>query len=622
MNGSTSGSYQLHPKYRPDIDGLRAVAILSVLFFHAFPQVVRGGFVGVDVFFVISGYLISTIIYSNLQNGSFSFKDFYLRRIRRIFPALFAVLASAFIFGWFFLTPREYETLNQQIAAGAGFISNFIFWRQSGYFDIAADKKPLLHLWSLAVEEQFYIFWPLLLWASWRLRANLLMVTAVVAISSFGLNISKIGIDPIGAFYAPQTRFWELLIGAMLAYVTLHPQRIFGVVGSKLKDIASIAGLILVLGSALLFNKALAFPGWWALIPVVGSTLLIFSGPDGIINRTLLRSKAMIWVGLISYPLYLWHWPILSLARIYLGASLSVPEALLALAVAVILARITFLFIEKPIRHSVNGGIGLYLLIAAVLGIGIAGYFVKEANGLSARFNVPELHRENQLTGCDNVVKDGVLYPCTFGNPNSDEIILIYGDSHAGHLTSALNQELGAKYRFIFLGYGDCLQSKVEGADKDPLCQLMWGEVRKLRQKNLHAVVHAQRWGYMRSDVEKSAMEHAFMVAGLSPKKVAIVGSIPDVDLDCEIANYYIPARKKVCPRFDEQHKANESFIVESKKLTKPKNLIFVYPYEKLCPSGDCKVIEGSTSHYWDDRHMSRDGALMAAPDLIEYLRN
>ena len=259
MNGSTSGSYQLHPKYRPDIDGLRAVAILSVLFFHAFPQVVRGGFVGVDVFFVISGYLISTIIYSNLQNGSFSFKDFYLRRIRRIFPALFAVLASAFIFGWFFLTPREYETLNQQIAAGAGFISNFIFWRQSGYFDIAADKKPLLHLWSLAVEEQFYIFWPLLLWASWRLRANLLMVTAVVAISSFGLNISKIGIDPIGAFYAPQTRFWELLIGAMLAYVTLHPQRIFGVVGSKLKDIASIAGLILVLGSALLFNKALAF---------------------------------------------------------------------------------------------------------------------------------------------------------------------------------------------------------------------------------------------------------------------------------------------------------------------------------------------------------------------------
>jgi len=257
-----------------------------------------------------------------------------------------------------------------------------------------------------------------------------------------------------------------------------------------------------------------------------------------------------------------------------------------------------------------------------VLGIGIAGYFVKEANGLSARFNVPELHRENQLTGCDNVVKDGVLYPCTFGNPNSDEIILIYGDSHAGHLTSALNQELGAKYRFIFLGYGDCLQSKVEGADRDPLCQLMWGEVRKLRQKNLHAVVHAQRWGYMRSDVEKTAMEHAFMVAGLSPKKVAIVGSIPDVDLDCEIANYYIPARKKVCQRFDEQYKANESFIVETKKIKIPSNLVFVYPYEKLCPGGDCKVIEGSTSNYWDDRHMSRDGALMAIPDLIEYLRN
>ena len=164
---------------------------------------------GVDVFFVISGYLISSIIYSNLKNQSFSFRDFYFRRIRRIFPALLIVLVSTYVFGWFFLTPREYETLNQQIASGAGFISNFLFWRQSGYFDIAADKKPLLHLRSLAIEEQFYIFWPLLVWIFWKLRSNLLLVVIGFAISSFCLNVYKIGVDPIGDFYSPQTRVWE-----------------------------------------------------------------------------------------------------------------------------------------------------------------------------------------------------------------------------------------------------------------------------------------------------------------------------------------------------------------------------------------------------------------------------
>ncbi|MBJ7257401.1 MAG: acyltransferase, partial [Akkermansiaceae bacterium] len=191
-----------HIKYRPDIDGLRAVAVLAVILFHSFPQYIQGGFVGVDIFFVISGYLISTIIYSELQTNSFSFLDFYSRRIKRIFPALLAVLFTTFFFGWFFLTPREYEILNQEIAGGAAFFSNFIFWRQSGYFDIAADKKPLLHLWSLAVEEQFYIFWPLILWVFSRLKVNLLYLTIFILIASFGLNIFYINTDPIGAFYA------------------------------------------------------------------------------------------------------------------------------------------------------------------------------------------------------------------------------------------------------------------------------------------------------------------------------------------------------------------------------------------------------------------------------------
>lgn len=426
----------------------------------------------------------------------------------------------------------------------------------------------------------------------------------------------------MGDFYSPQTRFWELLVGAILAYATIYPQRWPFRISQVFAHTQSIIGFVLICASTIFFNKSLAFPGWWALLPVLGSVMLIYAGPNGIVNRTLLHSSPMVWIGLISYPLYLWHWPILSLARVYFGQTLTASYASIALCASFVFAWLIYKFIEQPIRRSVNGGIKLLILILTVFGIGLAAYFTKEANGLASRFNISELQRANQLTGCDNIIKDGILYPCTFGNQASDQTILIYGDSHAGHLTSALNQELGSQNRFIFLGFGDCLQSKVEGADKDKICQLMWGEVRKLRNQKLYAVVHAQRWGDLVPQNEKDDMRHAFLAAGLSPQKIAIVGSIPDVDLDCEIANYYVSSRKKSCPRFENQYKKSSIFIVESKKMTTPKNVQFFYPYEKLCPNDVCTVINGSVSNYWDDRHMSRDGALMSTPDLIEYLRN
>lgn len=181
-----------HPKYRPDIDGLRAIAILSVIGFHAFPFLVQGGFIGVDIFFVISGFLISTIIFGSLERGNFSFVEFYIRRINRIFPALLLVLITCFAFGWFVLLSDEYKQLGKHIAGGAGFISNFIFWNESGYFDNVAEAKPLLHLWSLGVEEQFYIIWPLLLWLAWKRHLNLLSIAIIVAVISFALNIYEI----------------------------------------------------------------------------------------------------------------------------------------------------------------------------------------------------------------------------------------------------------------------------------------------------------------------------------------------------------------------------------------------------------------------------------------------
>jgi peptidoglycan/LPS O-acetylase OafA/YrhL len=564
--------------------------------------------------------LISTIIYSNLKNNTFSFLEFYSRRIKRIFPALLVVLIAVFVFGWFFLTPREYETLNQEIAAGAAFFSNFIFWRQSGYFDITAEKKPLLHLWSLAVEEQFYIFWPLILWGFSRIKAKLFGITLLILTISFGLNIFYIKTDPVGAFYAPYTRFWELLMGASLAYLTLYKTLSIERY-AKMKNTNSLLGLIFILLAAVMFNKSLAFPGWLALLPVAGATLLIFAGEEAWINRIILKNKWMVWLGLISYPLYLWHWPILSLAHIYFGKSLSSEQALLAILVSISLAWITYKLIELPIRRGVSSSVKIWVMILLMLIIGISAFFVKVNNGLATRFPVEPLQRISQLTGCEDKVKNGILEPCTFGNLESEETILIYGDSHAGHLTNALNHALGSQFKFVFLGYGACFLSKNEGKDADQYCQLMWGEIRKLRQSQVYAVIHAQRWGNSDSEAFKEQMLEAHKVGGLQPKKIAIVGSIPNADLDCAIANYYIPIRKRECKIYSDQQDKNASFVALTKTLEKPQNLTYIYPYERLCPDGVCQVINGSVAYYWDDAHMSRDGALMAAQDLIEFLK-
>jgi peptidoglycan/LPS O-acetylase OafA/YrhL len=233
-----------HPKYRPDIDGLRAVAVLSVLGFHAFPDVLKAGFIGVDIFFVISGYLISSIIFENIDRGSFSFGQFYGRRIQRIFPALSLVLASCLIFGWFGLLEDEFKQLGKHVAAGAGFVSNFVLWQESGYFDNAAELKPLLHLWSLAIEEQFYIVWPVLLLMVWRRKLLFWLVFAGLLIGSFAISVYLVRVDRVAAFYFPGSRVWELLAGVLLAYLAIRP--ILWQPSKRQRNAASVLGACLL----------------------------------------------------------------------------------------------------------------------------------------------------------------------------------------------------------------------------------------------------------------------------------------------------------------------------------------------------------------------------------------
>ena len=240
-----------HPKYRPDIDGMRAIAVASVVIFHAFPELLPGGFIGVDIFFVISGFLISTIIFDSLDKGSFSFSEFYSRRIKRIFPALLLVLITSYLFGWFILSMDEYKQLGKHIAAGASFLSNFALRAEAGYFDNSAETKPLLHLWSLGIEEQFYIAWPMILWLGWKARFNPIAITILLAASSFLLNIMEIERDPVATFYHPQTRAWELLFGSTLAWLMLYKKNYFpginlNALGSVAPNLISLSGLMLL----------------------------------------------------------------------------------------------------------------------------------------------------------------------------------------------------------------------------------------------------------------------------------------------------------------------------------------------------------------------------------------
>lgn len=395
MTTPTTTPHLTHPKYRPDIDGLRAVAVLSVVAFHAFPAWMKGGFIGVDVFFVISGFLISTIIFENLDRGTFSFADFYARRIKRIFPALLLVLIASFAFGWLVLIADEFKQLGKHIAAGAGFVSNLVLWSEAGYFDNSAETKPLLHLWSLGIEEQFYIFWPFVLWFAWKRKFNLLTLTIIVALISFSLNLKGIKQNSVATFYSPQTRFWELLSGSILAWLAIYKKnaikpytlKIDGwlakviyresveVNGRTLSNVIAFVGVLLLAYGFLRINKDLSFPGKWAVIPVLGGILIILAGPQAWVNRKILSNKIAVWFGLISFPLYLWHWPLLSFARIVESELPSRNIRIAAVVLSVVLAWVTYNFVERPLRFGKPSRVKVYVLVIVMAIVGSLGYY-------------------------------------------------------------------------------------------------------------------------------------------------------------------------------------------------------------------------------------------------------
>lgn len=435
--------------YRPDVDGLRAVAVLSVLACHAFPDVLPGGFIGVDIFFVISGYLISRIILGDLQGDRFTFRTFYSRRVRRIFPALTLVLAASLIFGWLALLPFDFRELGAHVAAGAAFVSNILLWSEAGnYFDPDSKMKPLLHLWSLGVEEQYYLLWPVLLF---MLRRHARFVPAMivgVAMASFALNIFLVAEHPSVTFYLPPTRFWELMVGSLLAYIHLNrPAALtplfFGPSGSSRAgspfpaDVASLAGAALIAVGLLAVDEQSVFPGWWALLPTLGAVLLIAAGPDGLINRQLLAHPSLVFVGLVSYPLYLWHWPVLSYARILNGGELPVAVRIAAVVVSLLLAWLTYQYVEKRVRHAhpTRGAIWpVGALATFVAALGAMGLLIVTGYSQARSASTPYLDDISVAVHDWEEIRDQTIHGDT------RKTVLFLGDSHMQQYLPRLEQ--------------------------------------------------------------------------------------------------------------------------------------------------------------------------------------
>lgn len=424
-------------EYRSDIDGLRAIAVSMVLAVHAFPKLLPNGYVGVDVFFVISGYLITSILLREMDQKIFSIKDFYIRRVNRIFPGLLLVLLFCVLLGPLVMYSAEYGLMAKSVFFSAIFSANINFYLEAGYWDVASKLKPLLHLWSLGVEEQFYLLWPLILFWVGRKKLSTVAVSLVVLAASLAVNLMLTSKNQPAGFYLPMGRFWELASGGLLACIQWH--RTDGQTNALLKeygvrDILGWSGITLLLVTQWASMSADAFPGFYAVVVVAATAMLMVAGPEAWFNRKVLSHPAVVYVGKISYPLYLWHWPLLVFARLMGDGQWSVTHRNAAIVASVLLAMLTHHCVERPLVKRVTRRGLLALMLAglmALLGL-LAGLIYKGVLSFT-----PAPYANAPLASYENP------------QIRSHGKVVLLGDSNAGHFSYGLSLLYGDRLETI-----------------------------------------------------------------------------------------------------------------------------------------------------------------------------
>lgn len=652
--------------YRREIDGLRAVAVLPVIFYHAGFKIFEGGFIGVDVFFVISGYLITSIILSDMNKDKFSIVTFYERRARRILPALFFVLLTCLPFAWFWLIPNNLRDFCQSLTAVSAFSSNILFWRECGYFDTVSELKPLLHTWSLAVEEQYYIIFPLFLMSLWKLRKRWIF-GALITLGAISLSLAQWGAynKPSATFYLLPARVWELAIGALIAFYFLYKREHVEFIKTRKKtsEVLGFIGLLLICYSIFAFNKSTPFPSVYALIPTLGTGLIIiFSTSETIVGR-FLGIKPIVGIGLISYSTYLWHQPLFVFAR---NRSLTEPGTLLLLVlsvVSILLAYISWRFIESPFRNKKvvsRKGVFTFAVIGTLVfaSIGLSGHFNKGYEGRVDKSVVKLADPEwGRVVRClEEPIKDSGEI-CTVGDQSVTSSIALLGDSHSTRITKRLSELIGNKSIKVYAqSWGvpllDIGTDDIIGKKRNNRKYFENAYKSIIDNNNINTVILFAEWsnytkGYRHGDkkvsfyndsftkvesleeninVFRRSLKKSLKVLTDKNKKVIIVESVPEyyVSLPDYVAKVKYFTGKTILPKkylvdrdkYEDRNKEVMKIFEEYKGYD---NINLVDVLNIMCPVNECHYVSDLNELYYTDaNHLSYVGSLEISEKIFE----
>jgi peptidoglycan/LPS O-acetylase OafA/YrhL len=631
-------------KYRPDIDGLRALAVVPVILFHAGFELFSGGFVGVDVFFVISGYLITTILIEDIENERFSIVNFYERRARRILPALFFVMLVCIPFAWMWMLPSQMKGFSQSLVAVSLFASNILFWQQSGYFDASVEEKPLLHTWSLAVEEQYYVLFPIFLILFWRFGKNRVF-WMIVMMAAISLLLSEWGWrnKPSANFYLAPTRAWELFAGSIAAFIVQKR-------GVQKNNTLALLGLTAIIFSIFAYNETTPFPSAYALVPVVGVVLLILYANKETLVARLLSTKIFVGIGLISYSAYLWHQPIFAFAEV-LWIDVDSALATLLVLVTVPFAYTSWRYVEKPFRNRrLFERRKIYTLSAFGIVIFSAfGFTAYTTNGFETRYDwtehyyITSVEKEKFNDNCTELYPDlANFHTCRMSNDTPPTIALI-GDSHSHSLYEALS----AKYdneTIINIGQFSCLPFVTIEHKEFGNCELYQSKANAFLKANpqIHTIILSGYWGYLASggfskkrngyrihdDIsasdEVTFINNASEFINLHQAKVEnmiLVEDVPDLDfapVRCYNIGVYRFLRsecfmsyKNFKPRRERVRKVLEKLMQSHLSLN------YVEVVNIFCDEERCTSLHPAGTLYINSDHISRLGAELVSEKII-----
>lgn len=661
--------------YRKDIDGLRALAVLPVVLFHAGFGFFSGGFVGVDVFFVISGYLITGIIFGEIAQEKFAILRFYERRIRRIFPALFAVLAFTLIAGLAIFLPEDLKALSGSIVAATLFVSNILFWRESGYFDTAAEMKPLLHTWSLAVEEQFYIFFPLFLMVAWRwglFRRSARIVkwlTWAALLLSLAASIYGIRYHDEATFYLLPTRAWELLLGSVIALGAV-PR----VTRQWLREALAALGIGLILYAVFVFDTTTPFPGEAALLPCLGAALIIYAGRDAAEPTwaaRLLGMRPFVFIGLISYSLYLWHWPLIVFTKYYMIFPLNQMQEAMVVLAALIVATLSWRYVETPFRKGNDHALtrnrrrifaasGTAMSAAILIGlvtIAMQGWPQRMMDSQALQIVAEAGIGMELVKPCMNSRKDKNFKKpkdCTFGQGKAQPDIVLWGDSHAGALLPALVKATqGTNHNIRTLLMSGCPPLMGVDLSYSPLesCRKFNdAAMAYLKSGPEQTIVVVGRWaavihgdntgsderssppGIARKPGQKLTREAALQLANESltatisklkatGKTIILVYPWPESSYDVPEVLARMLIKHSDAATVSEIQIPPRAYLARTREITAlfdalpdAANFHRIKPADMLCDETRCLVFKDGKSLYFDDDHLSQAGAEYLSP--------